>query len=137
MFEELGGEGTRDVAARFFRNPNEESFEAFMVTCFPLIGRARRDPDVRARVRLRPEVNFHFFGGELQTYDWFDDLNRIRCPTLILVGDVDELTPPELAKEICSGISGARLAVVPKCGHLSTIERPDSVNTALAEWLGA
>ena len=79
------------MAARFFRNPNQESFDAFMLTCFPLYGRAPRDPDVRARVRLRPEVNFHFFGGELQTYNWFDDLNRIHCPTLILAGEVDPI----------------------------------------------
>ena len=62
-------------------------------------------------------------------------LAGIRCPTLIVVGDGDELTPPELAREICTGISGARLVVVPECGHLSTIEKPDVVNAALAEWL--
>ena len=64
-------------------------------------------------------------------------LGSILCPTLVLVGDGDELTPPELAKEICAGISGARLVVVPDCGHLSTIEKPDAVNAALAQWLGA
>jgi pimeloyl-ACP methyl ester carboxylesterase len=63
-------------------------------------------------------------------------LASIQCPTLVLVGDGDELTPPELAKEIAGGIAGARLVVVPDCGHLSTIERPDAVNAALAEWLG-
>jgi pimeloyl-ACP methyl ester carboxylesterase len=62
-------------------------------------------------------------------------LASIRCPTLVVVGDGDELTPPELAREICTGISGARLVVVPECGHLSTIEKPDAVNAALAEWL--
>jgi pimeloyl-ACP methyl ester carboxylesterase len=62
-------------------------------------------------------------------------LSEIKCPTLVLVGDGDELTPPELAKEIAGGISGAKLAVVPECGHLSTIEKPDAVNAALAEWL--
>jgi len=62
-------------------------------------------------------------------------LATIRCPTLVLVGDGDELTPPDLAKEIVAGISGARLVVVPDCGHLSTVERPEPVNAALAEWL--
>lgn len=62
-------------------------------------------------------------------------LATIRCPTLVLVGDGDELTPPDLSKEICTGISGARLVVVPDCGHLSTIEKPNAVNAALAEWL--
>jgi pimeloyl-ACP methyl ester carboxylesterase len=62
-------------------------------------------------------------------------LAEIRCPTLVLVGDGDELTPPELAKEIAAGIAGARLVIVPDCGHLSTVEQPAAVNAALAEWL--
>jgi len=64
-------------------------------------------------------------------------LADIRCPTLVLTGDGDELTPPELAKEIAGGIAGARLVIVPDCGHLSTLDRPEPVNAALAEWLGA
>jgi pimeloyl-ACP methyl ester carboxylesterase len=62
-------------------------------------------------------------------------LASIKCPTLVLVGEGDELTPPDLAKEIAGGIAGARLTVVPNSGHLSTIEQPDAVNAALAEWL--
>jgi pimeloyl-ACP methyl ester carboxylesterase len=64
-------------------------------------------------------------------------LATIRCPTLMLVGDGDELTPPELAREIAGGIAGSKLVVVPGCGHLSTIEKPDAVNAALVEWLSA
>lgn len=62
-------------------------------------------------------------------------LSEIKCPTVVLVGDGDELTPPELAKEIAGGISGAKLTIVPDCGHLSTLEKPDAVNSALASWL--
>jgi len=64
-------------------------------------------------------------------------LKEIHCPTLVLVGEGDELTPPELSKEIAGGIAGAKLTVVPDCGHLSTMEKPDAVNAALAEWLEA
>jgi pimeloyl-ACP methyl ester carboxylesterase len=64
-------------------------------------------------------------------------LPEIRCPTLVLVGEGDELTPPELAKEIAGGISGAKLVVVPGCGHLSTIEQPQAVNAAMTDWLNA
>lgn len=64
-------------------------------------------------------------------------LTSIRCPTLVLVGDGDELTPVALSQEIASGIEGATLAVVPECGHLSTLERPDAVNAALSAWLNA
>ncbi len=65
------------------------------------------------------------------------DLAAIRCPTLVLVGDGDEATPPERAAEIANGIAGARLAIVPECGHLSTLERPQHVTQALIEWLEA
>lgn len=64
-------------------------------------------------------------------------LATIRCPTLVLVGADDELTPPALSEEIAHGIAGARLVVVPECGHLATLERPDAVNAALSEWLAA
>jgi pimeloyl-ACP methyl ester carboxylesterase len=62
-------------------------------------------------------------------------LASIRCPTLVLVGDADVATPPELNKEIAAGIPGATLTIVPDCGHLSTLEQPEAVNAALAEWL--
>jgi pimeloyl-ACP methyl ester carboxylesterase len=64
-------------------------------------------------------------------------LASIRCPTLVLVGDQDALTPPERAVEIASGIAGARLVRVADCGHLSTLERPDEVTQALHGWLSA
>ena len=62
-------------------------------------------------------------------------LASIRCPTLVLVGDGDVATPPELNKEIADGIPGAAFAVIPDSGHLATIEQPAAVNAALREWL--
>ncbi len=63
-------------------------------------------------------------------------LRDIRCPTLVLVGDGDELTPPALAQEMANGIAGAQLVTVPDCGHASTLERPSAVTEALMQWLG-
>jgi len=65
------------------------------------------------------------------------ELARIGCPTLVLVGDSDPVTPPELAREMAAGITGARLVVIPECAHLSTLERPQAVNEALRGWLAA
>jgi pimeloyl-ACP methyl ester carboxylesterase len=62
-------------------------------------------------------------------------LGAIKCPTLVLVGDGDEATPPELAREIAGAIGGARLAVIPNCGHLSTLEQPEKVTAALVDWM--
>ena len=62
-------------------------------------------------------------------------LGSIRCPTLVLVGDGDESTPPDRAAEIAQGISGSRLVTIPEAGHLTTIEQPDRVTQALVDWL--
>jgi pimeloyl-ACP methyl ester carboxylesterase len=64
-------------------------------------------------------------------------LESIRCPTLVLAGDGDELTPPDRAAEIAAGIEGAKLVIVKQCGHLSTLEQPVEVTRALVEWLWA
>jgi pimeloyl-ACP methyl ester carboxylesterase len=62
-------------------------------------------------------------------------LSNIRCPTLVLVGAQDEATPPALSEEMAAAIPDARLVTVPDCGHLSTLERPEAVTPALAEWI--
>jgi pimeloyl-ACP methyl ester carboxylesterase len=62
-------------------------------------------------------------------------LPKIACSTLILVGDGDQLTPPELADEMNALIPGSRLVVVPDSGHLSTLERPEAVTKALVNWM--
>ena len=64
-------------------------------------------------------------------------LGSIRCPTLVLVGEDDELTPPERAGEIAAAIHGARLVTVPQSGHMSTLEQPDAVARTLLQWLQA
>lgn len=62
-------------------------------------------------------------------------LAAVSCPTLVLVGDGDEATPPELAREIAAGIPGSRLVTIPDSGHLSTLEQPAAVTKALVDWL--
>lgn len=65
------------------------------------------------------------------------DLAAISCPTLVVVGDGDELIAPESSVEIADGIPGARLVTIAECGHLSTLERPAQLTAALTEWLQA
>lgn len=62
-------------------------------------------------------------------------LPRIACPTLVLVGADDMATPPERAEEMADLIPGARLEVIERCGHLSTLEQPQAVSDALFRWL--
>ncbi|WP_186400045.1 alpha/beta fold hydrolase [Stappia sp. P2PMeth1] len=63
-------------------------------------------------------------------------LAAIACPTTIVVGDGDRLTPPELAREMRELIPGGRLEVVAGAGHLPTLEAPDAVTAVMRDWLG-
>ena len=59
----------------------------------------------------------------------------ITCPTLVLSGDEDKLIPNWLSKEMADGITGAKLVILDRCGHLPQPEQPEATIAALAEWL--
>jgi pimeloyl-ACP methyl ester carboxylesterase len=62
-------------------------------------------------------------------------LPQVTCPTLVVCGDSDQLTPPECSREIAGLIPGAELVMIDQCGHMLTMERPHAVNAALLAWL--
>ena len=62
-------------------------------------------------------------------------LRAIACPTLILAGREDQVTPPELQLEMASAIPDATLVLIPRCGHLAPLERPEAVTRQLLAWL--
>jgi pimeloyl-ACP methyl ester carboxylesterase len=64
-------------------------------------------------------------------------LSSIDCPTLVLCGRQDALTPLARHEEMARGIKGARLEIIEDCGHLTTLERTAEVNSALRRWLSA
>lgn len=101
----------------------------------------RADESLRRICRTMAEEN----GAELfvrhqraiiQRADSRPDLARVRGPVLVLAGDSDQITPPDAAKEMAEGIKGARLVIVPDCGHFAPIEKPEIVSRALVEWAG-
>jgi len=117
-------------------------FDAVVDALFPLLVHPARKADAALLAANRamaadcgPEVYARQQAACMSRIDSRPGLAAIRCPTLVLVGDSDALTPPALAEEMASGIAGARLVIVPECGHLSTLERPAAVNAALKAWL--
>jgi 3-oxoadipate enol-lactonase len=62
-------------------------------------------------------------------------LTEITCPTLILVGADDVLTPPDASREMHAAIRGSQLEIIPDAGHLSTMEQAERVNAILSDWL--
>lgn len=63
------------------------------------------------------------------------DLAAIRCPTLVLCGRKDLITPVEVHEEMAAGIAGAQLRVIEECGHLSTLDQPTQTSASLKTWL--
>jgi 3-oxoadipate enol-lactonase len=64
-----------------------------------------------------------------------DELSRIRVPTLVIVGDEDVATPLSKAQQIVAAISGARLEVVARAGHSSTVEEPVAVTKLIEDFI--
>ncbi len=73
--------------------------------------------------------------GMAQRADSTELLARIICPTLIIVGDEDKLTPPADAEKMNRAIASSQLRVIENAGHLPNLEEPDSFNQALANFL--
>jgi pimeloyl-ACP methyl ester carboxylesterase len=61
-------------------------------------------------------------------------LGRIRCPTLVLCGEQDSWAPAQRHREMAALIPEAKLVLVPECGHMCTMERPEAVTGALLDW---
>ena len=62
-------------------------------------------------------------------------LASIKCPTLVLSSDEDNTVPNSLSTEMANGIPGAKLVIIPDCGHLTPPEQPQATAEALVEWL--
>ncbi|MBJ9674352.1 alpha/beta fold hydrolase [Burkholderia gladioli] len=102
----------------------------------------RRDPVFAAtKRRMAADIGRAVFARQTAAVigrpDSRRELPSIAVPSLVLVGDSDPVTPPEFAREMAEAIPGAKLVIVPECGHTSPLERPEAVNAALRDWLAA
>ncbi len=63
------------------------------------------------------------------------DLEGIRCPTQIIVGELDQATPPADSRLMADRIPGARYTVIPGAAHLSNLEQPEQFTAVVREFL--
>ncbi len=61
-------------------------------------------------------------------------LATIHVPTAVIVGDTDKITPPEAAREMATGISGATLTIIERAGHMAILEQPEATIGAIVAW---
>ena len=118
MYERLGGTEVAAVATRFFDDPLGVRAE-FLRVCGPYFSPQPSRADIGARVVSRPGVTEHFLEREYLQHDYRARLADIRCPTLLLGGELDPIVPIEeiedTARRIRPGL--ARVVRLPESGH--------------------
>lgn len=87
--------------------------------------------------RVGPEVFVRQAHAILDRPDSRPSLPQITCPTLIIVGRQDHICPVEVHEEMMAAIPRATLVTIEACGHLSPMEQPEAVTSALSEGLQA
>ena len=116
----------KDVSSRLWPrlvHPNRQSDLALR----GIVDRMMHDTGAQAYVRQQRAI--------MARADSRDLLPGIEIPTLVLAGEGDAITPPEVAREMAEMIEWASLVIVPESGHLSSLEQPERVTQALRLWL--
>ena len=117
-------------------------YRAVLDEMFPGLVHPARQGDVVLRQLARdmgddvgPEAFIRQQTAVIGRLDSRPTLAWIKCPTLVLTGDQDNTIPNALSMEMASGIPGAKLVVLPNCGHLPQVEQTQATTDALTEWL--
>jgi 3-oxoadipate enol-lactonase len=97
-------------------------------------------PEIVQNVRAMIESNqISGIAGDLMAMAERPDsvplLKQIACPTQIVVGGLDQATPPSDAKLMAEQIPGARLALIPNAAHLANLEQPEAFNQIIASFV--
>jgi pimeloyl-ACP methyl ester carboxylesterase len=71
----------------------------------------------------------------LQTFDTYDRLPQIKCPTLVITGKDDALIPWENSRLIAGRIAGAQLRILEPAGHCFWLEQPEQSHEAIEHFL--
>jgi pimeloyl-ACP methyl ester carboxylesterase len=135
MFEKLGGPEVGALARhRIFEGYSDKaSLDAWLRLAFPLYTRTPRNPDVARRVVGNAEVLQWFTGpgGEDHSFNLISDLQRVQCPTLVMGGEQDPMTPIECQVDIAAALPPhlVRFERFAACGHGVV---PDAAEPALA-----
>ncbi len=137
-FERLGGQHARRVAHRYYTTPTPETLDEFTAVCYPLYTQRRAQPRTR-RVKANAAVANFYFAHIEPTKDLTASLAAIRCPTLVLVGEQDPVTPPVMAERIAASLSPdlVRLQSFEGCGHGTHRDEPDRTEAVIREFLSS
>lgn len=128
-FERRGGVAAREAVREGFDARTPQAYEAFSRVCGPLYNNRPIDSDAAKRIIRNPTVLPHFegAGAEGVVFDLSAELWRLRCPTLVVAGDDDPMTPPSELKEIVKALPRgvARLERISGAGHGIYRDQPE------------
>ncbi len=89
------------------------------------------------KLKALPRRVYRATNGVISRRSVEQELSKIEIPTLVLHGEEDVAIARPRCDRLVDGISGAKLVTIPRAGHTATVEEPDAVNAALAEFLDA
>jgi 3-oxoadipate enol-lactonase len=102
-------------------------------------GFAAQQPQTFARIRemilATNPAGFIGCGHAIRDFDVKSETHRIKVPTLVIVGEHDLATPPDMARGIAASIPGAEFELIPNAAHQAAVEQPKAFNSALAKFL--
>jgi pimeloyl-ACP methyl ester carboxylesterase len=117
-------------------------FDQILPALYPLFVHESREQDVALRAictRMAEDVGPEAFIRQQEAIlarpDARPSLADIACPTTVVVGEGDRLTPPDRAREMHDLIPQSQLEVIAGAGHLPTLETPDAVSRVMRDWL--
>jgi 3-oxoadipate enol-lactonase len=91
----------------------------------------------RRKAFLRTDLQvFRAACTQLAELDLRGELHKVRVPTLVLVGEQDEATPPPMSRELAAGLPDARLKIIPGCAHVPQLQAPSVFLEAIGDALG-
>lgn len=99
--------------------------------------RVEERAELRRQLMSNPRAVWRAMEGVIHRRSVEGELHRIITPTLVLVGEEDVVTVPELADRLHQRIRGSRLVRLPHGGHMSNLEQPEAVNAAIGSFLDA
>jgi pimeloyl-ACP methyl ester carboxylesterase len=139
-FERIGGPTVRDVAERFWTNPTPETRATYLRVCHPLYRVKPVDSSAaKARQIVNNNVVMHFNGtnGDHHTMDFRSALAKVRCPTLVMAGERDPITPIAFSEEIVAALPPhlVRFERFANCGHGVHGDDPERAFAVIREFI--
>ena len=108
-FEELGGSEIANIARENFLSPSPEIAKIYEERCIPFYAKNAYSKDEIKRCRQRREVFEHFCRNEFNTFNYLDEIHKICCQTLFMVGEDSPGHPPQFAQEMADRIDKKRV----------------------------